>query len=152
MEEEILRSALKPGPCPPASGFTIVPVGFVISPLKDPSAAPKQGRPAGTEAVIEILPAYEAALDGVEEGDELLVLCWLDRARRDLLRVHPRGDAAQPERGVFSTRSPVRPNPIALSTVRLLERRGRFLRVQGIDAVDGTPVVDIKPHRPGLDD
>lgn len=132
--------------------YTVVPVGFVRSATTDPALAPKQGRPAGAEAVIEILPAYEEALDGIREGDELLVLCWMDRASRDVLRVHPRGDAAQPERGVFSTRSPLRPNPIAVSVVRLVGRTGRFLQVRGIDAVDGTPVVDIKPHRPSLDD
>lgn len=132
--------------------YTVVPVGFVRSAVTDPALAPKQGRPAGAEAVIEILPEYEGALEGVTEGDELLVLCWLDRARRDVLRVHPRGDAAKPERGVFSTRSPVRPNPIAVSVARLLARRGRFLQVRGIDAVDGTPVLDLKPHRPALDD
>jgi len=132
--------------------YTLVPVGFVRSAVTEPSRAPRQGREAGAEAAIEVLPEFEAALDGVEAGDSLVVLCWLDRSRRDLLRVHPRGNPANPERGVFSTRSPVRPNPIGLSTVTLLERRGRLLRVRGIDAVDGTPVVDIKPHRPPLDD
>jgi L-fuculose-phosphate aldolase len=132
--------------------FVLVPIGFVRSEVREPALAPKQGRPAGAEAVIEILPAYEEALDGLADGDDLLVLCWLDRARRDLLRVHPRGNPANPERGVFSTRSPLRPNPIAVETVRLLERAGRRLRVRGIDAVDGTPVIDIKPHRGALDD
>lgn len=134
------------------AGYTLVPVGFVRSPVTETHRAPRQGREAGAEAEIEILPAYEAALDGIEAGDSLVVLCWLDRSRRDLLRIHPRGNPANPERGVFSTRSPVRPNPIGLSTVLLLGREGRFLRVRGIDAVDGTPVVDIKPHRPPLDD
>jgi tRNA-Thr(GGU) m(6)t(6)A37 methyltransferase TsaA len=135
-----------------AADFALVPVGTVRSPLVEPRQAPKQGRESGPEAVVEILPAYAGALEGLADGDELLVLCWMHLARRDLLRVHPRGDAANPERGVFATRSPVRPNPIAVEAVRLVRREGLRLIVRGLDAVDGTPVLDIKPRRHRLDD
>ncbi|MGE5189114.1 MAG: tRNA (N6-threonylcarbamoyladenosine(37)-N6)-methyltransferase TrmO, partial [Gemmatimonadota bacterium] len=84
-------------------------------------------------------------------GAKIVVLCWMDRADRGRLKVHPRGREERPERGVFATRSPHRPNPISLNTVELLEIRGTVLRVRGMDAIDGTPVLDIKPHAPDLD-
>lgn len=84
-------------------------------------------------------------LDGIGVGDELIVLTWLDRARRDVLRVHPRGDPARPEQGVFSTRSPARPNPIGLHRVEVLAVEGERLRVSNLEALDGTPVLDLKP-------
>jgi tRNA-Thr(GGU) m(6)t(6)A37 methyltransferase TsaA len=85
------------------------------------------------------------ALDGLLAGDEALVLTWLDRARRDVLRVHPRGDAARAEQGVFATRSPDRPNPIGLHRVEVLAIEGDRMRVRNLEALDGTPVVDVKP-------
>lgn len=135
----------------PAS-YTLVPVGRIRSAVTDPASAPHQGRESGTEAFVEIDDAYAEALDGIEQFDTVIVLCWLHLSRRDLLQVHPRGDAANPLRGVFATRSPLRPNPIAVYTARLLERNGTTLKLQGIDAVDGTPVIDIRPHRARLDD
>ena len=84
-------------------------------------------------------------LDGIAVGDELIVLTWLDRARRDVLRVHPRGDPARPEQGVFGTRSPARPNPIGLHRVEVLAVEGERLRVSNLEALDGTPVLDLKP-------
>ncbi|OGP34070.1 MAG: tRNA (N6-threonylcarbamoyladenosine(37)-N6)-methyltransferase TrmO [Deltaproteobacteria bacterium GWC2_65_14] len=81
----------------------------------------------------------------------IIVLCWMHEADRGRLKVHPRGQEGRPERGIFSTRSPHRPNPVSLHTVELLEIRGNVLRVRGMDAIDGTPVIDIKPHSPGLD-
>ena len=132
--------------------YTIIPVGRVRSAVTDPSSAPHQGRDSGTEAFIEIDDAYADALDGIEEFDTVIVLCWFHLSRRDLLKVHPRGDVKNPLRGVFSTRSPLRPNPVAVYTARLLERKGTTLKLQGIDAVDGTPVIDVRPHRPRLDD
>ena len=87
----------------------------------------------------------EQALDGIAAGDELLVLTWLDRARRDVLRVHPRGDPARREQGVFNTRSPDRPNPIGLHRVTVTAIDGTRLTVRDLEALDGTPIVDVKP-------
>jgi L-fuculose-phosphate aldolase len=132
--------------------YSLVPVGYVRSPFKEPEEAPRQGRDAGTEVVIEVEPAFVEALAGIEESARLQITCWLHLAARDRLRVHPRGDPETPLKGVFATRSPLRPNPIAVYTADLIEVRGNTLRVRGIDAVDGTPVVDIKPHARRLDD
>ena len=104
------------------------------------------------EAVVEILPEYADALVLIEEWDHLLVTCWLHLAPRDLLMVHPKGDMQLPLSGVFGTRSPVRPNPIAVYTVELLKVEENRLHVTGIDAVDGTPVLDIKPFIHRLDE
>jgi tRNA (Thr-GGU) A37 N-methylase len=148
--------------------FVVRPIGVVRSALKDPADAPKQGALTGQEAEIIVDPAYLPALDGLEQrvarareavsGDsphrksgKIIVLCWMHGADRARLRVHPRDQEELPERGVFSTRSPHRPNPVSLHTVTLLSIEGNVLRVQGMDAIDGTPVVDIKPHSPELD-
>jgi len=120
-------------------------IGSISSPLVDAAAAPKQGDEGAPETTIEIAPEYEAGLRGIEADDELLVLTWLDRADRDVLTVHPRGDATRPEAGVFATRSPHRPNPIGLHRVRVLGFEGPRLRVADLEALDGTPVLDIKP-------
>jgi tRNA-Thr(GGU) m(6)t(6)A37 methyltransferase TsaA len=120
-------------------------VGRISSPLTDPAAAPKQGDEGAPQATIEISADYEPALRGVDAGDELLVLTWLDRADRDVLAVHPRGDTTRPETGVFATRSPHRPNPIGLHRVRVLSIDGPRLQVADLEALDGTPVLDLKP-------
>src|SRR5215211_7173751 len=104
----------------PASDLELVPIGRVESPLTDPAAAPKQGDEGAPDAWIAFEPWAAPALDGLRAGDAVLVLTWLDRARRDVLRVHPRSDPARPEQGVFATRSPERPNPIGLHRVRVL--------------------------------
>ncbi|MDT8396721.1 MAG: tRNA (N6-threonylcarbamoyladenosine(37)-N6)-methyltransferase TrmO [bacterium] len=127
-------------------------VGYVRSSLMERASAPRQGRDAALEAVIEVQPEFAEALDGIGRWDQLLVTCWLHLAPRNTLKVHPRGDTTQPLSGVFGTRSPVRPNPIAVYTVDLLKVDGGRLHVRGIDAVDGTPVLDIKPHIGRLDD
>ena len=132
--------------------LTLRPIGRVRSPFKDPSEAPHQGRDSGSEAVVEIDAAYAEALDGIDDCESVVVLCWFHRSRRDLLRVHPRGDEGNPLRGVFATRSPLRPNPVGIYTAKVLERDGTRLKLLGIDAVDGTPVIDIKPHVHRLDD
>ena len=120
--------------------------------MKDPADAPKQGALTGQEAEIVVDPAYLPALDGLDPGKgKIIVLCWMHRADRGRLKVHPRGQEELPERGVFSTRSPHRPNPVSLHTVTLLSIEGIVLRVRGMEAIDGTPVVDIKVHSPGLD-
>jgi tRNA-Thr(GGU) m(6)t(6)A37 methyltransferase TsaA len=120
------------------------PIGRVESPLTDPSAAPKQGFEGAPEAVIVLDDAVLDAVDGVVAGTELVVLTWLDRADRSLLRVHPRDDLTAPLRGVFATRSADRPNPIGIHPVTVLAVDGPRLRVSGLEAVDGTPVVDLK--------
>ena len=120
-------------------------IGTVASPLTDPGAAPRQGDEGAPEAWLELAAEVAPALDGVAVGDELLALTWLDRARRDVLQVHPRGDVSRPVAGVFATRSPHRPNPIGLHRVTVLEIDGTRLRVRDLEALDGTPLLDLKP-------
>jgi tRNA-Thr(GGU) m(6)t(6)A37 methyltransferase TsaA len=127
------------------TGFRVVPVGWVESALVDPAAAPKQGDEGGPEAWLVFRPDIGSALRDLAVGAEILVLTWLDRARRDVLLVHPRDDPAVPERGVFSTRSADRPNPIGLHPVRVLGVDGTRIRVGPLEAVHGTPVLDVKP-------
>jgi tRNA-Thr(GGU) m(6)t(6)A37 methyltransferase TsaA len=120
------------------------PVATVESTLTDPANAPKQGHEGGPEAWLTFVPEVLDALDGIAAGDRLILLTWLDRADRETLRVHPRDDPANPLRGVFATRSADRPNPIGLHPVTVLELAGDRMRVQPLEAVDGTPVVDVK--------
>jgi tRNA-Thr(GGU) m(6)t(6)A37 methyltransferase TsaA len=127
------------------TGFRVVPVGWVESALVDPATAPKQGDEGGPEAWLVFRPDIGPALRDLAVGAEVLVLTWLDRARRDVLLVHPRDDPAAPERGVFSTRSADRPNPIGLHPVRVLGVEGTRIRVGPLEAVHGTPVLDVKP-------
>ncbi len=123
----------------------VVPIGIVESPLTDPAAAPKQGTEGSPDAWIVFDAKLAAGLDGIHEGDEILVLTWLDRARRDVLRVHPRDDPANRERGVFSTRSADRPNPIGLHRLQVVAIDGVRMQVRHLEAVNGTPVIDVKP-------
>ncbi|UCD87792.1 MAG: tRNA (N6-threonylcarbamoyladenosine(37)-N6)-methyltransferase TrmO [Desulfobacterales bacterium] len=133
------------------TGYRLNPIGWVRSPLKDIADAPHQGRPAGVEAEILMEEKVLQGLHGIRAGDKLFVMCWFHMADRETLRVHPRGDSAIPKRGVFATRSPDRPNPIGLSLVDVLAVEGPILKVRGLDAVDGTPVVDLKPYVRCLD-
>jgi tRNA-Thr(GGU) m(6)t(6)A37 methyltransferase TsaA len=121
------------------------PIGRVESPLTDPASAPKQGFEGSPEAWLVFEPDVLEGLDGIRPGDRIIVLTWLDRARRDVLRVRPRDDPANPERGVFSTRSADRPNPIGVHPVQVEAIEGRRVRVRDLEAVDGTPIVDVKP-------
>ena len=121
------------------------PIGVVSSPLTDAASAPRQGDEGAPEAVIVLEDDVLPALEGVTAGDQVLVLTWLDRADRDVLAVHPRGDAERPVTGVFATRSPDRPNPVGLHRVRVVAMDGARLTVRDLEALDGTPVVDIKP-------
>ena len=123
----------------------LVAIGAVQSPLTDLDSAPKQGDEGAPEAWLNFEPGAADGLHGIAAGDELFVLTWLDRARRDVLRVHPRDDPANPERGVFSTRSADRPNPIGLHVVEVVAIDGVRLRVRNLEAIDGTPVLDVKP-------
>jgi tRNA-Thr(GGU) m(6)t(6)A37 methyltransferase TsaA len=125
--------------------FAITPIGIVESPLTDPASAPNQGDEGAPDAWLVFEPAVLEALDGFRRGDEVIVLTWLDRARRDVLRVHPRGDVSRTQQGVFSTRSPHRPNPIGLHRVEIASIDGARVQVRNLEAVDGTPIVDVKP-------
>jgi tRNA-Thr(GGU) m(6)t(6)A37 methyltransferase TsaA len=120
-------------------------IGRVESMLTDRDAAPKQGDEGAPEAVLAFEDDVAAALAGLRPGDEAIVLTWLDRADRAALSVHPRGDASRPRQGVFATRSPDRPNPIGLHRIRIEAIDGTRLRVADLEALDGTPILDLKP-------
>jgi tRNA-Thr(GGU) m(6)t(6)A37 methyltransferase TsaA len=120
-------------------------IGRVESTLVDPRTAPKQGDEGAPDAWLVFRDEVREALDGLRAGDEVIVLTWLHRADRATLRVHPRDDPARPLRGVFATRSADRPNPVGLHRVRIREIDGARLHVEGLEAVDGTPVIDLKP-------
>ena len=126
--------------------------GTVASPLSDPAEAPRQGDEGAPEAWIVFEPAMLPAFDGLNVGDDVLVLTWLHLAQRDVLQVHPRSDPARPVQGVFSTRSPSRPNPIGLHRVRITAIETDRLGVSNLEAVDGTPVIDVKPVLGGIDE
>ena len=119
-------------------------LGYVRSPLTDPADAPRQGDEGAPDAVLELDPAVEGALAGLVPGDEVVVVTWLHLGDRTTLVVHPRGDTSRPVTGVFATRSPDRPNPIGLHRCRVLAVNGPRLTVGGLEAIDGTPVVDVK--------
>ncbi len=127
------------------------PIGTVRSPLKEITHTRLDLKTITSEIVID--EALTAALDGLEGFSHIIVLYWMHLARRERqhLKTHPMGRTDVAEQGIFAVRSPNRPNPIGKSMVRLLERRGNVLKVQGLDAIDGTPVIDIKPYIPGYD-
>jgi tRNA-Thr(GGU) m(6)t(6)A37 methyltransferase TsaA len=125
--------------------YTIEPIGFVRSTLTQLEDVPMQGDEGAPEAWLELTPPVVQGLAGIEAGDELIVLTWLHLAQRDVLQVHPRGDINRPLTGVFATRSPDRPNPVGLHRVSVLEVMEPKLRVGPLEAIDGTPIIDIKP-------
>ncbi len=125
--------------------FEVQPVGRVESSIADVEDAPRQGDEGAPDAVIVFVDGVAEAMGDLSAGDEILVLTWLHEARRDVLSVHPRGDERRPVQGVFSTRSPDRPNPIGLHRVRVLSVDGTRVTVSDLEAVDGTPVLDVKP-------
>ena len=125
--------------------YVLRPVGRVESALQKRSDAPNQGDEGAPDCTITLDPRYATAARDIAAGAELLVLTWLDRTDRDVQAVRPRGDPDRPETGVFSTRSPDRPNPIGLHRVTVLAVDGTRLQVRGLEALDGTPVVDLKP-------
>jgi tRNA-Thr(GGU) m(6)t(6)A37 methyltransferase TsaA len=129
----------------PEIDYTLHPIGVLHSPLKQPGDAPRQGHEGAPDAWLDVEPALAPALTGIAVGDEIIVLTWLHQAQRDRLRVHPRGDESAPLAGVFATRAPHRPNPIGLHRVTVREIAGTRLKIGPIEAIDGTPVVDIKP-------
>ena len=125
--------------------YVLSSIGHVESPLVDVAAAPMQGDEGAPEAWLVFDARFEPALSDMHEHDEMIVLTWLHRARRDVLAVHPRDDLSRPLTGVFSTRSPDRPNPIGLHRVTIEEIDGTRMRVSNLEAIDGTPIVDVKP-------
>lgn len=124
--------------------FTVQPIGLLRSTLRALEDAPRQGTEGAPDAWLEVDPSFSRALLGIAPGDELVIVTWLHLADRDVLQVHPRGDPKNPLAGVFATRSPHRPNPLGLHRVTVREIAGTRLRLGPIEAIDGTPVVDIK--------
>lgn len=127
-----------------SSSFTIEPIGFVRSELTSLEAAPMQAGEGAPEAWLELTPLVAQGIMGIKAGDELIVLTWLHLAERNVLQVHPRGNPSRPLSGVFATRSPDRPNPVGLHRVTVLEVTAQKLQVAPLEAIDGTPIVDIK--------
>lgn len=125
--------------------YHLQPIGWVRSPLTDRATAPKQGDEGAPEATVVFRPELRAAAADLRVGDELVVLTWLHMGRRDVLSVHPRGDTDRARQGVFSTRSPDRPNPIGLHTVTVTGVQEDAITVRDLEAIDGTPVLDVKP-------
>jgi tRNA-Thr(GGU) m(6)t(6)A37 methyltransferase TsaA len=128
-----------------AARYELQPIGHVESTLLDRESAPKQGDEGAPEAWLVFDAAVTDALGDLQTGSEVLLLTWLDRASRDVLRVHPRGAPERPMTGVFSTRSPDRPNPIGLHLIRILAIDGNRFLVADLEALDGTPILDVKP-------
>jgi tRNA-Thr(GGU) m(6)t(6)A37 methyltransferase TsaA len=138
----------EPRPAPfasPDSEYIVRPIGRVESELVDVHAAPKQGDEGASDAWLVFAPEVAVGLRDLQPGDDILLLTWLDRGRRDVLLVHPRSDTTRPEQGVFSTRSPDRPNPIGLHRVTILSIEETRMLVSNLEAVDGTPILDLKP-------
>jgi tRNA-Thr(GGU) m(6)t(6)A37 methyltransferase TsaA len=128
-----------------STDFIIRPIGHVESPLVSTADAPRQGDEGAPEAYLILDSDVQAGLNGIATGADLIVLTWLHEADRTILTVHPRGDMSRPEQGVFSTRSASRPNPIGLHRVRVLGIDEVRLHVSGLEAIDGTPIIDLKP-------
>jgi tRNA-Thr(GGU) m(6)t(6)A37 methyltransferase TsaA len=125
--------------------YVIEPIGIIRSTLTTRENAPLQGDEGAPDAWLELTPSAAPGLKGIAVGDELIVLTWLHEGQRDVLQVHPRGNPANPLTGVFATRSPDRPNPIGLHRASVLEVTEGRLRVMPMEAIDGTPIIDIKP-------
>ena len=128
------------------------PIGVIRSTIKTRSQAPKQGSEGAPDAWLEISSFAREGLEGLAVGDEIIVITWLDRSRRDVLKVYPRGDRRRPLTGVFATRSPDRPNPLGLHRVTVRRIAKERLRIGPIEALDGTPVIDLKPALSHLGD
>jgi tRNA-Thr(GGU) m(6)t(6)A37 methyltransferase TsaA len=131
--------------------ITLTPIGVVRSPLRDRAQAPRQAHEGAPAARLVLNPEFADAWSDLAAGDEIVVLTWLDRADRTVLRVHPRDDSTAPLRGVFSTRSQDRPNPIGVHRVRIVSISGSEIAVDHLEVFDGTPVVDVKPVMNRLD-
>ena len=127
------------------ASFEIRAIGRVESSLRDLKSAPKQADEGAPSAWLVFAQEVGPGLQGIRVGDEVVLITWLDRGNRDVLSVHPRGDTSKPQQGVFSTRSPHRPNPIGLHQVEITAVDGLRLQVRGLEALDGTPIIDLKP-------
>ncbi len=125
--------------------YSLNPIGRIRSTLRALDEAPRQGSEGAPDAWLEVKPSFTRALLGIATGDEVIVITWLHRADREVLEVHPRSDPEIPLAGVFATRSPDRPNPLGLHRVTVREISGTRLRIGPIEAIEGTPVVDVKP-------
>jgi tRNA-Thr(GGU) m(6)t(6)A37 methyltransferase TsaA len=136
----------------PEEQFVLRPIGVVESTLTDAASAPKQGDEGAPDAWLVFDSTVSQGLRNLAVGEELVLLTWLDRADRDVLVVQPRNDPTRPEQGVFSTRSPARPNPIGLHRVTILAIDGLRMQVSNLEALDGTPVLDVKPVLRGIDE
>jgi tRNA-Thr(GGU) m(6)t(6)A37 methyltransferase TsaA len=129
-----------------SASFAVIPIGYVRSTLKHRADAPRQGWEGAPDARLEIRAEFVRALDGMKAGQEIWIFTWLHEARRDVLKVHPRDDRMNPLTGVFATRSPDRPNPIGLHRTRIVSIEDElWLRVSDLEAINGTPIIDIKP-------
>jgi tRNA-Thr(GGU) m(6)t(6)A37 methyltransferase TsaA len=126
------------------TAYSVRPVGYIRSRLRAVDEAPRQGSEGAPDAWLELIPRFSRALLGITAGDNVIVITWLDRADREVLEVHPRDDPNLPLAGVFATRSPHRPNPIGLHRVTVREISANRLRIGPIEAIDNTPVLDIK--------
>ena len=124
--------------------MVLKPIGVIRSPITDPDKAPRQGSESAVSGKLVVDEKYTDALLGLEKGRKIVILYWMHLAERDVLQVHPKHDITRPMRGVFSTRSPQRPNPIAVDTVEVTGVEGMVIEVEGLDAVDGTLLLDIK--------
>ncbi len=127
------------------TSYDIKPIGVICSELASLEAAPRQGSEGAPDAWVEVNSAVAEGLEGIAVGSEIILITWFHKAHRDILKVHPRSDKSKPMAGVFSTRSPDRPNPLGLHRVTVLEISVNRLKVGPLEAIDGTPVVDIKP-------
>jgi tRNA-Thr(GGU) m(6)t(6)A37 methyltransferase TsaA len=132
--------------------FLLDSIGRVESALVDLAAAPRQGDEGAPDAWLVFDPAVRDGLSSLKPGADVIVLTWLDRAKRDVLQVHPRGDLSRPQEGVFSTRSPDRPNPIGLHRVTVIAVEDTRVQVRNLEAIDGTPIVDVKPVLGAVDE
>ena len=131
----------------PAS-YSVLPIGFIRSDLKCREGAPRQGLEGAPDAWLEVSPCFVEGLQGIVVGQEIIVITWLHEAGRDTLKVHPRGDESSPLAGVFSTRSPDRPNPLGLHRVTVRKIVGSRIEMGPMEAIDGTPVADIRSVLP----
>lgn len=129
----------------PADEYHMHPIGWVRSPLVNLGAAPRQGDEGAPEAELIFAAEFVEGLNDLRAGETIWVLTWLHRARRDVLVVHPRDDVTRPQQGVFSTRSADRPNPVGLHRVEVTSIGGSTVRVRDLEAIDGTPIIDVKP-------
>jgi tRNA-Thr(GGU) m(6)t(6)A37 methyltransferase TsaA len=125
--------------------YELKPIGRVASSLTDLASAPRQEDEGAPEAWLVFDAEILEGLANIRSGDEIILLTWLDRARRDVLSVHPRDDPSRAREGVFSTRSPDRPNPVGLHRVEVTAVEGPRLRVRSLEVLDGTPIIDVKP-------